>query len=52
MKDMIVLVATIILGIYIFGLIAGEENSIKSELKKYWTDEAAGRQYVELVDER
>ena len=37
MKDMIVLLASVILGIFIFNLIAGDENSVKSELKKAWS---------------
>ena len=51
MKEMIVLLASIILGIFIFNLIAGDENSIKSELRKAWTDEVSRRQYVYMVGE-
>ncbi len=52
MKDMIVLVASIILGIFIFELIAGSGNSIKNSLSRHWQDAAGRRQYVVLVDER
>ncbi|MBO4818815.1 MAG: hypothetical protein J5528_01640 [Firmicutes bacterium] len=52
MKDMIILLATIILGLFIFNLISGDENSIKSTLKKVWEEEPARRQYVIMVDER
>ena len=52
MKDMIILLATIILGLFIFELIAGDDNSIKSALRKVWSEEPAKRQYVYMVDER
>ena len=52
MKDMIVLLASILLGLFIFGLIAGDEGSIKAAIKESWVKEAAGRQYVVLTDAR
>ncbi len=52
MKDMIILLATIILGVFIFEMIAGDGNSIKNALKKAWTEEPLRRQYVVLVDEK
>ena len=52
MKDMIVLLACIILGLLIYNLIAGDGNSIKSALKKEWEGEALRRQYVYMVDGR
>ena len=52
MKDMIILLATIMLGLFIFDLIAGDDNSIRSTLKKVWSDEPSRRQYVYMVDER
>ena len=39
MKDLIVLVAMIILGTLIFGLIAGDDNSIKTTLSDAWQQE-------------
>ena len=52
MKDIIVLFASIILGIYIFGLIAGDDNSIRAGLREVWNSEAMTRQYVLMVDEK
>ena len=50
MKDVIVLFAGILLALYIFGLIAGDENSVKSGRREIWTQETMGRQYVYMVD--
>ena len=52
MKEMIVLLASIILGVFIFNMIAGDDSSIKSALKKAWMDDTARRQYVIMVDEK
>ncbi|MBR0416766.1 MAG: hypothetical protein IJI56_03040 [Firmicutes bacterium] len=52
MKDMIVMIACIILGLFIFGLIAGDENSIKSVLKSNFEKGAFDRQYIYMVDEK
>ncbi len=52
MKDMIVLLASIILGLYIFGLVAGGEGSVKGALKESWTGPAFSRQYVDMDMER
>lgn len=51
MKDMIVLLASVILGIFIFNLIAGDENSVRSELKKAWTEEVSRRQYIYVMEQ-
>ena len=46
MKDFIVLIASIMLGLAIFGLIAGnDKGSIKSTLKDVWTKEVNIRNY-------
>jgi len=50
MKDFIVLIASIMLGLCIYGLIAGDEGSIKSTLKEVWIKEAESRNYYEMVD--
>ena len=50
MKDLIVLAATIILGIFIFGLIAGDDNSIKSAVSDAWKNDLGCRNYVNMVD--
>ena len=39
MKQLIVLMASIILGLQIASLVAGPENSISSSLKELWTEE-------------
>jgi len=52
MKDFIILFASILLGLYIFGLIAGSEGSIKQSLKDVWESQALSRQYVYMTDER
>ena len=52
MKEMIVLLASILLGLFIFGLIAGDEGSVKAALKEYWIREAAGSRYVVQSDAR
>ena len=52
MKDLIVLLASIILGLYIFGLVAGDEGSVKEALKESWTGPDFSRQYVEMDRER
>ena len=44
MKQLIVLVASIMLGIFIFGLIAGpQDGSIYSEVKGVWQQEIEAR---------
>ena len=44
MKQMIVLAATIMLGIFLYGLIAGpQEGSIYSEVKGVWQQEIEAR---------
>lgn len=44
MKQMIILAATIMLGVFLFGLIAGpDEGSIYSEVKNVWQQEISAR---------
>ena len=43
MKQLIVLVASVMLGLAIFGMIAGKENSIYSTLENAWEKEADHR---------
>lgn len=44
MKQLIVMIAAILLGIYIFGLIAGpEEGSVRSTVGRLWQQEIAVR---------
>lgn len=46
MKELIVIVASVLLGLAIFGMIAGEQDgSVKSTLKKVWTNEVKSRSY-------
>ena len=46
MKDFIVLIASIMLGLAIYGLIAGDgDGSVKSTLKDVWTKEVNIRNY-------
>ena len=40
MKQLIVLVASVLLGLALFGMIAGRENSILSAAKNVWENEA------------
>ena len=40
MKQLIVLIASIMLGLALFGMIAGKDNSIYSALRKAWEKEA------------
>ena len=44
MKQMIILTATIMLGVFLFGLIAGpDEGSIYSEVRNVWQREISAR---------
>lgn len=44
MKQMIILAAMIMLGVFLFGLIAGpDEGSIYSEVKNVWQQEISAR---------
>ncbi|MCL1810057.1 MAG: hypothetical protein FWG42_09885 [Clostridiales bacterium] len=44
MKQIIVMSAMIMLGVYLFNLIAGDgDNSVKSELRELWKAEIACR---------
>ena len=40
MKQIIVLVASVMLGLALFGMIAGKDNSVYSVLRKAWEKEA------------
>ncbi len=40
MKQLIVLAASVILGLALFGMIAGHENSLYSTVRKVWEKEA------------
>ncbi len=44
MKQLIVMAATVVLGVYLFGLVAGpQEGSINSSVRQLWQEEIALR---------
>ncbi len=51
MKQLIVLIATIMLGLFLFGLIAGHDDaSIYSAVRQVWVNEIGQRTVKEVGD--